>query len=253
MATEVQLMEIEALQAIYADELILNSEDKLAFEIMISGDLEQINKPAQVNLKFKFKEGYPESEIPEILVIPIEGISSEKLEELTQSLINLAQSSIGMEMIFTLISHCKEWIETNCIFKEEKIEILDISQIVAESKPVTYTYSEHDKEEEENKQKMKDGTPVNLETFLAWRDKFDAEINKKVKKVEASKKVTGKQLFEQDSKWLLSDLTLEAATEAKNSITTSTSSLQSSTESKGDIEIDEIDASQFVDDCEFDE
>ena len=54
------------------------------------------------------------------------------------------------------------------------------------------------------------GTPVTLQNFLEWKAKFDAEMiacgKRKVVEVSQSKRLTGKQLFEQDSTLNESDI-----------------------------------------------
>lgn len=53
------------------------------------------------------------------------------------------------------------------------------------------------------------GTPVTLENFLEWKAKFDAEMiacGKRKVEVVSSDKLTGKQLFEQDSTLNESDI-----------------------------------------------
>jgi hypothetical protein len=56
-----------------------------------------------------------------------------------------------------------------------------------------------------------EGTRVTVESFMAWRSKFEAEmdrLNKKemANKLELSKKLTGRQLFETNKSLIESDL-----------------------------------------------
>lgn len=78
-----------------------------------------------------------------------------------------------------------------------------------------------DTEENETVRRKRDGTPVTREAFLAWRTKFDAEMEIKAKDDEAkgldimigygkkfTGKLTGKQLFDADSTLSTSDNTI---------------------------------------------
>ena len=99
-----------------------------------------------------------------------------------------AGENLGMVMIFTLVSAVQE-------------KLSDIANAIAQRR-------EQEKEEElrrieEAERKKFEGTRVTIETFLAWKTKFDAEmdeIKKRSCQVEKeSNKLTGKELFMKDN------------------------------------------------------
>eukprot|EP00003_Mantamonas_plastica_P027756 TRINITY_DN6063_c0_g2_i4.p2 TRINITY_DN6063_c0_g2~~TRINITY_DN6063_c0_g2_i4.p2 ORF type:complete len:203 (+),score=104.00 TRINITY_DN6063_c0_g2_i4:493-1101(+) len=125
---------------------------------------------------------------------------------------------------FTLISEMQEWLT------EEHLRV--IGEIEAEKQRAL------DEEEEKRKQKIREenaerdrraGTPVTKENFMEWKQKFDAEKAemKRQKELEESKKgrkgnssssssssgdkkkLTGRQMFEQDDKLMENDSMLD--------------------------------------------
>ena len=97
---------------------------------------------------------------------------------------------MGMAMIFTLVSVALDWLTQN---HEEKLEK------AKEEKERKQT------EAEEAERKRFEGTRVTVETFMAWKLKFDAELAE-LKRIEEKKReaegktggggtLTGKELF----------------------------------------------------------
>lgn len=100
-----------------------------------------------------------------------------------------------MAMVFTLVSALKDSTETLIAERQKAVEAAREVELR--------------KAEEEENAKFH-GTPVNRETFLAWRQKFMAEIeeeerrrqeealaeDKKKKAVKDEVRLTGKQLWE---------------------------------------------------------
>jgi len=121
--------------------------------------------------------------------------SSEDSSELLSSLNATIEESMGTTMIYTLVMTLKESAE-NLITQRIKGEQTQRAAVAAKA------------EEEENRKFV--GTPVNPETFLAWRDEFfkelheaedrkkaEAELDKKKRVVTKEEpKLTGKQLWE---------------------------------------------------------
>ncbi|KAH9368218.1 hypothetical protein HPB48_009567 [Haemaphysalis longicornis] len=104
------------------------------------------------------------------------------------------EENLGMVMIFTLVSAATEWLN---LHRE------DVKSNKAEAKRLA-------KEKEEAVERAKfEGTRVTVECFLAWKQKFDAEmaeIRKREKTLIASGKLTGRELFEKDKNLIDSDL-----------------------------------------------
>merc|ERR1712025_1422806 len=112
-----------------------------------------------------------------------------------------AEENLGMAMVFTIVSAAIEWLgEKNEQLKREEEE---------EKKRIK------DLEEEEGRKKL-EGTKVTIESFLAWKAEFDAEMRakkgiKELSKKEKEKK-TGKQMFMTDATLNQSDVKFLAET-----------------------------------------
>merc|ERR1712126_43702 len=96
-----------------------------------------------------------------------------------------ASENLGMVMIFTLTSAAQEWIVQYCEDREKRLKDEEEARKT--------------KEEEEERKRF-EGTVVTVETFFAWKAKFDNErlAKKKTKDDKISGKLTGKELFSQD-------------------------------------------------------
>ncbi|XP_072963906.1 uncharacterized protein [Typha angustifolia] len=190
-----QEMEIEALHAILMDEIkeIDSSESGLTtnnrcFQILLSpqdDDFDESNSvPVQLALIFSHTEKYPD-EPPLLNVRSVRGIKSEDLTSLKEKLEQEATDNLGMAMVYTLVTSAKEWL--------------------------TEEYGNDGADEEsEEADTVKDdiviphGEPVTVESFIAWRERFEAELALARAKLmpesaltaPKEKKVTGRQWFE---------------------------------------------------------
>ncbi|CAI9286320.1 unnamed protein product [Lactuca saligna] len=190
-----QEMEIEALKAILMDEFeeIHPSESRLntsnrCFLIKLSLQDDETDEsstsPVQLGLIFSHTEKYPD-EIPLLNLKSIKGIPSSDLKFLKEKLEQEALDNLGMAMIYTLVTSAKEW------FTERFDKDTDNDNI---------------EEETTNKDEIivPRGEPVTVETFLAWREKFEAEVALERAKVltestlatTKEKKLTGRQWFQ---------------------------------------------------------
>ncbi|KAJ9065082.1 Protein gir2 [Entomophthora muscae] len=209
--SEEQNSELEVLQSIYPEELRVLSEDPLSYEIFLSledvlgapdynsdEDLDQL--VSSLLLTITYPPTYPDI-LPEwnITASSACGLDEADIEQLSQDLLGLAEESLGMAMVFTLASQLKEstlsLITKKAEDREREAEERLMQSIKAdESKFI--------------------GTKVTPENFLEWKTKFDlerdalrfAELKKSGFKKPDSKKLTGKQLFEKDSKLAKSDM-----------------------------------------------
>lgn len=190
-----QEMEIEALEAILMDEFkeIRPGESGLStsgrcFQIAISpqddGGDEPNSMPVQLGLIFAHTERYPD-EPPLLNVTSIRGIPNEDLRILKQKLEEEAAENLGMAMIYTLVATAKDWMDER--FKQDE-------------------GSDDALEDEAKKDEViiPHGEPVTLETFLAWRERFEAELALERAKImpdsalsaPKEKKLSGRQWFE---------------------------------------------------------
>ncbi|XP_077540841.1 RWD domain-containing protein 1 [Haemaphysalis longicornis] len=194
---EEQKNEIEALESIYPSELqILETSPYHSFTIDIKSDASDHPEDEQmsVQLKFTYIPTYPD-EGPLIEATEYsENMSEEDVNALMDILKQQVEENLGMVMIFTLVSAATEWLN---LHRE------DVKSNKAEAKRLA-------KEKEEAAERAKfEGTRVTVECFLAWKQKFDAEmaeIRKREKTLIASGKLTGRELFEKDKNLIDSDL-----------------------------------------------
>lgn len=188
-------MEIEALEAILMDEFkeIHSGESGLStsnrcFQIKITaqeedGDESNTNPAQQLALIFAHTEKYPD-EPPLLNVSSLQGISSEDLRILKDKLQQEASENLGMAMIYTLVSSAKEWLtERYC---EDSDGDAEAEEAAKEDIVVPH------------------GEAVTVETFLAWRERFEAELAleraklmpESVLATSKEKKLSGRQWFE---------------------------------------------------------
>jgi len=190
-----QEMEVEALQAILMDDIkeIDPSESGIAttarcFQILLSPQDDDFDEsayvPVQLALIFAHTEKYPD-EPPLLNVKSVRGIKSDDLASLKEKLDQEATENLGMAMVYTLVSSAKEWLS-------EK-----------------YGQNGGDEEPEETEEKEEEvivphGEAVTVESFLAWRERFEAELALQRAKLmpdsaltaPKEKKLTGRQYFE---------------------------------------------------------
>ena len=139
-----------------------------------------------VLLKFTFPDTYPDVG-PDIEYEESEGVEDEQLHELKKHMKEVVDETMGMPMVFTIVSAVMEWLgETNDRLKFEAEEAIR---------------KQKDLEEEEERKKL-EGTKVTIESFLAWKAEFDAEMAAKKGVVELTKKEkmkkNGRELFMTD-------------------------------------------------------
>ncbi|EGF83786.1 hypothetical protein BATDEDRAFT_85611 [Batrachochytrium dendrobatidis JAM81] len=160
-------------------------------------------------IEFTYTPTYPE-ELPLFKLVQVKGICAEDRQILYDKLLAHGSESLGMGMIFAMVSHGKE-----------QIEQLLTSRMLRE---------EHDREqrilaEEEADRERYRGTLVTPDSFSAWRTKFLEEA-RQLKKAgaklsishaaalaidlnasnKASGKLTGRQMFERDQTLVSSDV-----------------------------------------------
>ncbi|XP_071716125.1 uncharacterized protein [Rutidosis leptorrhynchoides] len=186
-------MEIEALKAILMDDFeeIHPSESGLntsnrCFQINLSLQADETDSadPVQMGLIFSHTEKYPD-EIPLLNLKSIKGIQPSDLKVLKEKLEQEASENIGMAMIYTLVTSANEW------FAERFVQNIDIN-------------NNHEETADKDEITEPHGEPVTIETFLAWREKFEAELALERAKLlpdsalatTKEKKLTGREWFQ---------------------------------------------------------
>lgn len=190
-----QEMEIEALEAILMDEFkeIHPSESGLntsnrCFQITLSPEDDDADNsmttPVQLGLIFSHTEKYPD-EPPLLNVISLKGIQTGDLKILKDRLEQEASENLGMAMVYTLFSTAKEWLAER--FAQDDND----GNLEADERAKDEIIVPH-------------GEPVTVDTFLAWRERFEAELALERAKLmpeialtaTKEKKLTGRQWFE---------------------------------------------------------
>ncbi|KAJ1917035.1 rwd domain-containing protein [Mycoemilia scoparia] len=205
---EEQKNEIEVLESIYSDELkILATEPYHRFSVKVEAE-ENTPNPCAVEIEFTYTPNYPD-ELPSYNLQNSEDtkdfeLDSKELNKLRSGISSIAQESLGMVMIFTILSTVKEEL-TQILMDRADAKRKEIDAI-------------KQAELEQERQKFV-GTKVTKESFLAWREKFDKEMEEMKRaqsggnKDEAKKKsssaggskLTGRELFEHDKTLVASD------------------------------------------------
>lgn len=155
-----------------------------------------------MGLRIKYTPTYPE-EIPEMSLEILEGsLENNEHDKFCNDLMNMAQDSIGMAMVFTLLSSLKDSLTTFVIERQEQRRQAEEDRIRKEIEAENAKFQ---------------GTKVTIASFLEWKENFEREISEKekatkslavLKKEEMKKhKLTGRQLFEQDEALAKSDVT----------------------------------------------
>ncbi|KAJ4487982.1 hypothetical protein J3R30DRAFT_873708 [Lentinula aciculospora] len=159
MLSEVLLEEFEVLESIYPTELSKSSEK----DIQIDVEPEEIAE-GLVSLKLTLSVHYPDDYpniLPDLSLSPLEGdVEQSELDDLLEGLTKVGEENIGMAMTFALVSHLREKLA-------ELVQLRDTRRKLEESEKERLAL-----EEEELRTR---GTPVTVESFKAWKAKFDKE------------------------------------------------------------------------------
>ncbi|XP_023547868.1 RWD domain-containing protein 1-like isoform X2 [Cucurbita pepo subsp. pepo] len=180
-----QEMEIDALEAILRDEFKGTRSLFSTCSTFGAWRMRQMNQQlCQLGLIFSHTEKYPD-EPPLLNVKSIRGIPVEDLKILREKLQQEASENLGMAMVYTLVTSSKEWLSER-FGQESSLEIAEAEERAKEDIIVPH------------------GEPVTLDTFLAWRERFEAEMALERAKImpesaltaPKEKKLTGRQWFE---------------------------------------------------------
>lgn len=190
-----QEMEIEALEAILMDEFkeIDPNDSGLGttnrcFQITITPQDDDLDAssytPVQLALIFSHTEKYPD-EPPLLNVKSIRGIKPNDLTLLQEKLGGEASENLGMSMIYTLATSAKDWLHEK--YGQNALDEVDEEPALTKDDII-----------------IPHGEPVTVETFFAWRERFEAELALQRAKLmpesalasSKEKKLSGRQWFE---------------------------------------------------------
>lgn len=198
-ASEEQQAEIEALEAIFMDDFkLLDRAQDTSGGARFSVSIKPEAAPdVELSMVFEHPSDYPESPVI-VTANVLSGLPAPKRKELQSVAVNCAQENIGLPSVFTVCEAIKEWVETTVgegtanddgLEEEDDGNSFETRDLTTAAKVEVIASKAI-------------GTPVTVESFMEWREKFIAEIELKKsteqKDKEANVKPTGRQLFEQN-------------------------------------------------------
>jgi hypothetical protein len=191
--------EIEALESIYIDSLRKVDDDKYEIDIFpYSGEDEK--NFVGLTLTITYTPKYPEEPLDYNLT-SIRGLVRSDIDDLKEDLDKEVKEWLGSIYVFNLTSACQEFlIKTNDRqSNDDESELEKINREKDEERRKLDELTRYSKNSELNNIDAK-GTPVTIEIFEKWKKEFDST---RVKKQQEDKsRLTGRQLFEQKSKWI---------------------------------------------------
>ncbi|CAK4032364.1 hypothetical protein DOTSEDRAFT_68348 [Lecanosticta acicola] len=205
MGREEQKEEREVLDSIFPEEIqdVSDTEYRISIKLEPPKESEDESEDPTIILNVRYPEAYPDvapmlditqpPNAPKHQHLDIQGDKAQLLEALQPTI----EESMGMAMVFTLVSTLKDSAELLMSERQQAIQAQKDSEAAKA-------------EEEENKKF--EGEKVTRETFLAWREKFRREMQEEAARKQAEeeaedkkkrggkaeeKKLTGKQLWVQ--------------------------------------------------------
>ncbi|EGG05351.1 uncharacterized protein MELLADRAFT_107594 [Melampsora larici-populina 98AG31] len=202
--------ELEVLTVIFDEADFQVKHDPPGFLMRVSPEEPSDSDPLEVDLDLTPQDGYPTT-IPLIEISDRIGkLDDFEKELLINKLTTIANESVGDAMGYTLYTELRQELGRVLIDRESARKKREEDELRAAE------------EQEKNRAK---GTPVNKETFMIWRTKFNETIKLQQKKIEDEKlksltpkerdefknrlnKFTGRQLFESNKALVNSDASL---------------------------------------------
>ncbi len=202
-----------------------------------------------VQLAVEYNDTYPEERPAKFEVTALKGLTSAQVAELQSLADSTLEDNLGMACVFSVAEELKQWLLDNNVppsdgsmrsemiereRRKEKLEAKAKAEADAEAAAAAELrerliaqaarYEEtgvaaavaESTEEERRKERLRHGTPVTNETFLAWRKAFEAEqgIDKDAEDAAEAARVTGRKWFQQHGKGLAVSAAAAAAEEA---------------------------------------
>mmetsp|Transcript_24506 Transcript_24506/g.57595 ORF Transcript_24506/g.57595 Transcript_24506/m.57595 type:complete len:300 (+) Transcript_24506:114-1013(+) len=196
---EEQEMEAEALAAIFEDCLeIISSEQPFEWAVdlypeQLAADEEDEDAPQNhvgVKVVAKIPLTYPEESLPEFNIKVLKGLTEEHEQELLELANEEAENNRGMPVIYAVCERLREWLLENNekgmddrsmytqMLKREKEKEREEQRAkqVYEAQKKTEEMTEAETEELAVRRRRAEGTQCTDDTFSAWKEKFDAEM-----------------------------------------------------------------------------
>ncbi|EIW60479.1 RWD-domain-containing protein [Trametes versicolor FP-101664 SS1] len=199
MSAEVLAEEFEVLESIYPEELTKLSEREIRIEVEPDDPVDGI-EPLTITLDVEYTDEYPDV-LPTFTLDSTQGeLEEAELTHLHDELQRVGEENLGMAMTFTLVTHLRERLSAIMREREERDR---------------HEAAEKERKALEAEEARTRGTPVTVESFKAWKIKFDKELAVKraredeerlkgwsAKEREEYRKaltrLSGRQLFERD-------------------------------------------------------
>ncbi|KAH8099491.1 RWD-domain-containing protein [Cristinia sonorae] len=206
MSSDVLLEEFEVLESIYPTELSKLSEKEIRIDVEPEEPAEDL-EPLLLALNVVYPDEYPDV-LPELSLEATEGeLTDEEMAGLLKGMKTVGEENMGMAMTFTLVSHLREELSALVRKREEQRK---------------HEESEKERLAIEAEEARTRGTPVTLESFKAWKAKFDKEMARRREREEDEKlkgltpkerdevkklatRLSGRQLFERNKDLATSD------------------------------------------------
>eukprot|EP01022_Parablepharisma_sp_SALTPOND_P026291 TRINITY_DN626_c0_g1_i1.p5 TRINITY_DN626_c0_g1~~TRINITY_DN626_c0_g1_i1.p5 ORF type:complete len:313 (-),score=54.91 TRINITY_DN626_c0_g1_i1:7663-8487(-) len=197
--------EMEALQSIFMDEFLLLNESPLTYELIILADPEDstLEQGVKARLRIEYTESYP-NEPPIITPHVQHPLTIKDLERIKEITDTTCAGLIGTPMVFELSEKIREYLQERKGETRKDIEEEEKLKSEAKQAEVNGVYKTMKIDQE-----ITSFTPVTLENYTKWRQKFDKEkeeeakaksapIDKKAANIaeEIEKRPTGRQFFE---------------------------------------------------------
>jgi hypothetical protein len=182
-----------------------------------------------ITLQVFYPETYPDV-APEINVFNLKNLNNQLCNELKERLESLAQDYIGSQMIYNLTTAAQEWLlERNDERMKEKTQDhaeQEVNLMSAYERMMLEKQREQQELQKLNRYTLDanlgKGTPVTIENFREWKKRFDEERKQvqellrqqqqQLQQQQGNKdlidndRLTGRQWFEQKSKWFNADI-----------------------------------------------
>ncbi|KZO91706.1 RWD-domain-containing protein [Calocera viscosa TUFC12733] len=190
--------EFEVLESIFPEELERISHTEL--KIRVEPDVPSSSDPLILSLHVKYPPAYP-SEIPELELEELEGeLTDLERETLLDGLRLAGEDSLGMAMVFTLVTHLQSSMSTLVQGRVEELQRVEQEKARIEAEAEAHRTR---------------GTAVTATSFAEWKEHFNAQMRRRTDKDEEERmrgmtpkereefrrsktKLTGRQLFERD-------------------------------------------------------
>jgi len=207
---EEQAMEAEALESIFMADFEQVSVQPFHWRIHLTphppGDDEENH--VEIFFEAKVPAAYP-NEKPVMSITPEKGLTEGQVLELQELADATAEENLGMAMIYTIAEELREWLLARneppadnsmhaAMLRRMQEKDAEKGQAAAGSQATAGVEDELQAEEERNRMKVLEGTPVTPDTFAAWKAKFDAERAPEIQAV-APEKQSGRDYFKSHS------------------------------------------------------